>query len=541
MSQKNSLKSLTFDLTSVDVDHFSKLIKDLNSWSELGIEGVSWVLNWENILLLPSQAPKIWNRVVKGKDFLLPQGWTGLPGSALFCCEWQKECLWPWTTGLDRIEAQLPQQARLLLVNSESWLPHRPLPDSVQPLWIHKTGAGSQLVKPLGFRYAAAIRLNRVFANQLTPLSEIKNHLWITFDNESTGKEFHGINFNSYSKVLGVKTLDFWLSEGRKSYIHDYTPSFFTPEHRLMVQEVADLRARSDLKSAQEPFFYRLAPTQIPPPLKDKHAGVGGVAQRSLVSSMQSSGELQSGDWLLHFLDGKLQTIHTVSQKNWLVELNTRLEYKGASMTSQVISAFSIEGEDYWGLRNSSRIQGRLQGQEGLSVVDYLFTEDSPDMVICQSIRYPRVEGSTPLHENAPCELVLWECRNHPISVTVYCGGSKIVHLLQSKAQPLELAGTDLVFSLQGMVKPLECFISFPQNRVTAPCSLTASIQKRKGKNRLVLSVFGYKGSIEKTSTEGWEEHFSIIFGEPRGRAFPYHLGPIQTRELMVPQTLKPR
>lgn len=470
--------------------------------------GLTWILHAKLVRELhqnqQAEAVSLRERLASGTDQLVLAGFTGLPPSTLFPTEFQKETDLPFTHHEIGILQYFQPQRRMVFLPSP---PPPPLLEAVsgevvllwpipgQPVKLQAWQARHPLTEsPLALAPAGnSARVVLVEAGQLPAVPD----WWTT----------------AQPQLLAPEK---WLPAPEPA------AGFDLPlDEKLRSSALA--QTRQSTSPALQSFFFKSP--HFPGPggseAEDSEETIGGIRKRHLIANMQGLTRVTEGALEVQFKGGRLAGIfdrptgrrltgpgysHCITRKD-------KLNFK-------TISAFSLEGDFSWGLRETLELNGRGVSQPGRLVLDYYFVEESLELFVSVSVRHPIWEPGVEVRERAILKLPVLEIsRQTGINLkTWFADGASSESLITPRHKTGRLWGND--FILTGKDRTL--VVSFVENNLPRPRCLAFQVARFKGKKWLWINPEGSFHPEKFPDNQALEEHFTLAIALWNQQGLPF-------------------
>lgn len=493
-------------------------------------------LHW---ILKPHQMARLWHqesseglflkdRIVRQKDKLIPTTFSGLTPASLYPDEWRRDVSLPYThptLGLSAWTAQPPGPV---------FCPEPPLRDDdggADPpeLWYREsTRIGDRLVLRRGKEESWIPILGPNAAEHKS-----SGALWLDRPGflETLGRIDPVIAASEPQDLTRLPTQTLRSQENDSQ-----APS---PAAKAAWDRVAGARRREEFPVAG--FFHR--PEGFPGPgikeAADSEETLGGIRKRTLVANMQGQTRLHNGPLEVLFRGGRLHGLRVADQmgdrpRTLALGGRTWLRWEGRDRDFSTISAFSLEGDFSWGLRETLALDGPGIAKAGRLVADYFFVEESSAFFVSVSVRHPVWTKPQTIESWGLMEIPILEMASgQSLTVrSVWADGTVRERLLPLRKGDHTLRGCDFVVSAGGGPAVI---VGFPQNQTPRPQALPLRIRKTRGRWRLFLNPEGGYEPRPSRDFEGWEEHFTFYIALWNGQKLPWSLSRKEAGELIAP------
>lgn len=265
----------------------------------------------------------------------------------------------------------------------------------------------------------------------------------------------------------------------------------------------------------------------------DFEESLGGVRKRALVANMQGQTTLGDAEFQVRFVGGRLTSIGRRGEpKLWCRGASTWLDWGRGRRAFSVNSAFSLEGDFSWGLRQSLVLDDPDLKEPARALIDYYFVEESRDFFVAVTVRWPRWHRPATVRAWAPLDLRLfaWPWTQSLTTREQWPQGERR-DTLRRRVGAGVLEGTDFVLSAgrTGLV------LGFPQNQTPRPHRLPWGVRTGWGGRWLSVWPEGGRGPLPSGELEGREEHFSFYLSPAEGARLPFTVTRKQAAELIPP------
>ncbi|OHD13054.1 MAG: hypothetical protein A2Z96_01375 [Spirochaetes bacterium GWB1_48_6] len=280
-----------------------------------------------------------------------------------------------------------------------------------------------------------------------------------------------------------------------------------TPGVKMEIQKSQKIRlqvSHPEILLPMDNSWFQEAP---PPPASVHH--LGGVKDRVLVANMQGITDFREAGQVAHFVGGRFTGISDQSApKKKSGPARTFYSFEDKTYQFTTVSAFSMEGDQSWGLRETLLLEGEPFVTPGRLTLDHFFLNDSPDFCVSATLRHPRFRreglcrgwGSFEwmVFTWAPWEKITVQILDH-----------------QPDKQPIPLSRDKKSRILQGAgfvfrKKDIQISLIFPQNQGPGPHVLPYRFGKIGGRSGLIINPEGAYGSLSSQELDNWEEHFNF-------------------------------
>lgn len=263
---------------------------------------------------------------------------------------------------------------------------------------------------------------------------------------------------------------------------------------------------------------------------------LGGIRKRSLVANMQGQTDLAEGGFKVRFLGGKLVKIEDTRGGVVLCTgTESYLDWGGSRHRFTVNSAFSFEGDYSWGLRQSLMLHHEDLAEPGRAIFDYYFVEESRELFVAATVRWPRWKSPVMVNRWAPLEMSLFDLPwVDPMTTRVVWPDGRSADTIHRGQTTGTLTGTDFVFS----AGKKNLALGFPQNQTPRPHLLPWKLHRGWGRSRLVINPEGGQGPRPSSEFDGIEEHFSLYLTLAERTKLPFSVTRKQAVELIPPYVI---
>lgn len=255
----------------------------------------------------------------------------------------------------------------------------------------------------------------------------------------------------------------------------------------------------------------------------DSEETLGGIRKRQLVASMHGQTALREGQLAVRFQGGRLTRIED-GKTALCTGSASYVEWGSKKRPFAVVSAFSFEGDFSWGLRQNLVLAHEDLAEPGRAIIDIYFVEESRELFIAVTVRWPKWKAPHTVDSWAPFELTLFPADTLSTQ-TVWPDGRRADHLHRGERSGV-LTGTDFVLTGKHSL-----VLGFPQNQTPRPHRLPWKLDH----GHLVVNPEGGSAPTPSSSFEGIEEHFTFYTTTPEGAKLPFAPTRKQATELIPP------
>lgn len=273
---------------------------------------------------------------------------------------------------------------------------------------------------------------------------------------------------------------------------------------------------------------------QPPAPLPPTLHHLGGIKERILVANMQGKADFREAGQVSHFQGGRFTGLSDQQEPQASTgKAQAFYTWEGKTYHFSTVSAFSLEGEESWGLRETLLLEGEPFVTPGRLTIDHFFVNDGPEFCISLTLRHPRFRQAGKVTgygafewlvmDWAPWEKIQVQIQDHH--------GEPEYRDLSRDRKPQILRGAGFTFRKKNFALGLV----FPQNQVPGPRQLPYRLGKLGGRTGLIINPEGVYGPVDSEDLDNWEEHFNFQVRLNPVAPLPLALTPQGLREFLPP------
>jgi hypothetical protein len=250
-----------------------------------------------------------------------------------------------------------------------------------------------------------------------------------------------------------------------------------------------------------------------------------GVAERSLNASMQGESVLDFENKKFYFQQGRLAGFQWGTKPNQGIgKVKSWIEVEGKKIYFVSVSSVAISGEREWGLRESLILESSYFSQPGRLVIDYLFVDDHPELIVSLSVKWPVFKKSARVTSWSPWELTL----------------GKFSFWDKVKLQAYTEEGWKLMKNSVQHVRCMAIHLSQYQNALTfryfqGNCHRPHDLFLDTSGGKIVINPEGSYFPLMSHELDGYMEHYNWALG---WATQPFESWPKEPDEVLLPSSI---
>ncbi|MBN2533520.1 MAG: hypothetical protein JXB88_11535 [Spirochaetales bacterium] len=230
-------------------------------------------------------------------------------------------------------------------------------------------------------------------------------------------------------------------------------------------------------------------------------------------ADMQGHVTLAGNTFSVQFLEGKIRNFVYKKKKILTGEkVKPYIRFSGVDYVLKNMNAFSIAGDRCRGLREIRRIEIDEDEPPGSQLIDYIFVEDFPYLIVTSKVTYPYLPANENIEQLAFFELPLFflnTSRDQCVQLHIYSDNTRETYSLKPEECTFSLIGNTFIFSKDSV----PVIVGFPGGKGPDLQILNVKIIKHKKDLCFMINIGGCYFHVPASRYSRVTEVFSFFLG----------------------------